>query len=72
MAKSGAEFLDKFGHDGNLNFYFSLDKTGKPLVAPYNIFSDCFACIAFAQYGKASKDEYYLKRAEKIFRNIAF
>lgn len=48
-AIQGAEFLRKFGHDGNLNWYFALDREGHPLVEPYNIFSYTFAVIAFGQ-----------------------
>jgi N-acylglucosamine 2-epimerase len=43
LAKLGAEFLRDKGKDDSGSFYFSLEKTGKPLIAPYNIFSDCFA-----------------------------
>ena len=45
----GAEFLKRFGHDGDYNWYFSLNRAGKPLVQPYNIFSYTFAAMAFAQ-----------------------
>jgi N-acylglucosamine 2-epimerase len=40
MALHGADFLLKHGraHDGT--WYFSLTREGKPLVQPYNIFSD--------------------------------
>lgn len=38
-AVQGGEFLKKYGHDGNYNWYFSLDRSGRPLVEPYNIFS---------------------------------
>ena len=48
-AIQGAEFLKKHGHDGNLNWYFALDREGHPLVEPYNIFSYTFATIAFGQ-----------------------
>ena len=48
-AIQGAEFLKKYGHDGNLNWYFALDREGHPLVEPYNIFSYTFAVIAFGQ-----------------------
>jgi len=37
-AKQGAEFLKKYAHDGDLNFYFALTREGRPLVQPYNIF----------------------------------
>ena len=39
-ARQGAEFLEKYGHDGNFDFYFSLTREGKPIIAPYNIFSN--------------------------------
>lgn len=35
-AIQGGEFLKKYGHDGNYNWYFSLDRAGHPLVEPYN------------------------------------
>lgn len=53
-AIQGAEFLKKYGHDGNLNWYFSLDREGNPLVEPYNIFSYTFAVIAFGQLSIAT------------------
>ncbi len=37
-ARQGGEFLKKYGHDGDLNWYFSLTREGKPLIQPYNIF----------------------------------
>lgn len=54
-AIQGAEFLRKYGHDGNLNWYFALDREGHPLVEPYNIFSYTFAVIAFGQLSIALK-----------------
>ena len=57
MAEQGAGFLKKYGHDGNYNWYFSLTREGKPLVEPYNIFSDCFATMAFGQLFKATGND---------------
>jgi N-acylglucosamine 2-epimerase len=53
VARQGAEFLARFGRDSSSNWYFSLTREGRPLVQPYNLFSDCFAAIAFGQYSKA-------------------
>ena len=69
-ATQGAEFLKKYGHDGNYDFYFSLTREGKPLVEPYNIFSNTFACMAFAQLAKATGSEEYAEIARKIFKRI--
>ncbi len=54
VAESGATFLTNHGRDAEGNWYFALDRTGQPLVQPYNIFSDCFAAMAFSQYARAS------------------
>jgi N-acylglucosamine 2-epimerase len=69
-AVQGAEFLKRYGHDGNYNWYFSLTREGKPLVQPYNIFSDCFATMAFGQLSKATGSEEYAEIAKKTFMNI--
>ena len=66
-AIQGAEFLKKHGHDGNLNWYFSLTREGKPLVEPYNIFSYTFATMAFGQLSKATGSEEYAEIARKTF-----
>lgn len=70
MALHGAEFLLKYGHDGNMNWYFSLTREGKPLIEPYNIFSDCFATMAFGQLYKATGHDEYAVVAKKTFENI--
>jgi len=70
IAEHGAQFLDKYGHDKDGNWYFSLNREGKPLVAPYNIFSDCFATMAFGQLAKATGNEHYSDIAVRTFRNI--
>jgi len=66
-AIQGAEFLKKYGHDGNLNWYFSLDRKGNPLVEPYNIFSYTFAVIAFGQLSIATGNKEYAEIAKKTF-----
>ena len=57
IAKGGADFLATHGRDDDGNWYFSLNREGQPLVQPYNIFSDCFAAMAFSQYALASGEE---------------
>ena len=66
-AIQGAEFLKKYGHDGNLNWYFALDREGNPLVEPYNIFSYTFAVIAFGQLSIATGNQEYAEIAKKTF-----
>jgi N-acylglucosamine 2-epimerase len=70
IAKHGVKFLQKHGMDAEGNWFFSLDRTGNPLVQPYNIFSDCFAAMAFAQYTLASGDGSAAEIAQLTFTNI--
>ncbi len=69
-AKHGIDFIIKHGMDEVGNFYFSTTKEGTPLVQPYNIFSDCFAAMAFSQYAQASGDEEIKKLAKQTYLNI--
>ncbi len=69
-AKNGFDFVKKHGRDEEGNFYFSLDRKGTPLISPYNVFSDCFAAMAFSQYAKASDSEEAIELARNTFQNI--
>ncbi len=66
-AIQGADFLKKYGHDGNYNWYFSLTREGKPLVEPYNIFSYTFATMAFGQLSLATGNREYAEIAKRTF-----
>lgn len=70
MALHGGRFLQQYGHDGQFNWYFSLTRAGKPLVQPYNIFSDCFASMAFAQLFTSTGDQIYADMAKTTFEKI--
>ncbi len=70
MATLGAKFLVDHGRAANGDWYFALDRAGKPLVQPYNIFSDCFATMAFAQYGSATKATWATELATQTFERI--
>ena len=70
MAIRGAAFVKDNGRDAEGNWYFSLTQEGKPLTQPFNIFSDCFAAMAFAQLYKATNDKEYKDIALDTFKNI--
>ena len=70
IAIHGADFLEKYGRNQEGDWYFSLRKDGKPLVSAYNIFSDCFAVMAFAQLAKASGEARYAQIAIQSFERI--
>lgn len=70
IAQNGAEFLTKYGRDPEGNWYFALNRVGQPLVQPYNIFSDCFAAMAFSQYALASGNETAKEIALQAYNNV--
>ena len=70
IARHGAQFLANYGRDAGGNWYFSLDRTGRPLVQPYNIFSDCFAAMAFSQYALASGESWAKEVALQAYNNV--
>ena len=70
LAKQGADFLAKYGHNRNFDWYFSLNQKGKPLIQPYNIFSNTFAAMAFGRLGMLLEDDNYLTIARTTFDRI--
>jgi len=67
IATSGINFLDKYGRDDHGNYYFSLTREGKPLTKAFNIFSDCFAALAYHEYAKATASEQAMVKAKEAF-----
>jgi N-acylglucosamine 2-epimerase len=70
IASNGANFLAQHGRDSDGNWYFALTREGKPLVEPYNIFSDCFAAMAFSQYALAGGEEWAKDVAMQAYNNV--
>ncbi len=70
MAELGMKFLAANALDNRGNCYFSLTRGGKPLVQPYNIFSDCFTAMAASEYARASENEEMKDLATRLFKNI--
>jgi N-acylglucosamine 2-epimerase len=70
IAANGADFLAKKGRDAEGNWYFSLTRDGHPLVQPYNIFSDCFAAMAFSKYALASGEDWAKEVALQAYHNV--
>ncbi len=69
-ARHGAEFLRSHGCAPDGNWYFALTRAGEPLVQPYNIFSDCFAAMAFGQFALAAGDDAAATLALTTYHNI--
>lgn len=70
LAEHGRQFLQAHGRTAEGDWYFALDREGRPLVAAYNLFSDYFACAAFAEYAAAAEDRDALTIAKESFQRI--
>ncbi|BAZ66422.1 MAG: AGE family epimerase/isomerase [Pelatocladus maniniholoensis HA4357-MV3] len=70
IARNGANFLAQHGRDVDGNWYFALTRTGEPLIQPYNIFSDCFAAMAFSQYALAAGEDWAKDVAMQAYNNV--
>lgn len=70
VARLGADFLASKGRDAEGNWYFALNRVGEPLVQPYNIFSDCFAAMAFSQFALASQQDSAKSVALQAYSNV--
>lgn len=70
VARLGADWLANKGRDPEGNWYFALNRVGEPLVQPYNIFSDCFAAMAYSQFAQASQQEAAKAVALQAYDNV--
>lgn len=70
IAKKGADFIRQYGTDENGDWYFALDRQGRPLVAAYNIFSDCFAAMGLAEYAAAAGEDWARELAIQTYWRI--
>lgn len=70
IARQGAKFLAEHGRDAQGQWYFSLTREGAPLVQPYNIFSDCFAAMAFSQFAKATGESWAKDIALEAYQTV--
>jgi len=70
LAKRGADFLDKHAVREDHRAYFSLTRTGDPLWMQRKIFSECFCVMAFAEYGRAAGNDYFIDKARTLFNQV--
>ncbi|HEY3298217.1 MAG TPA: AGE family epimerase/isomerase, partial [Armatimonadota bacterium] len=67
LARLGYDFLLKNGKDDQGRYYFALARDGRPSMAPYSAYSDCFAVMGAAAYHKATGDQGAREEALRAF-----
>ena len=69
IARQGFDFLYKNGRDSGGRYYFALNRKGVPSMAPYSLFSDCFAAMGAAKLFKITGEEKYAAAAREAMNN---
>jgi N-acylglucosamine 2-epimerase len=70
VAKSGIEFLRRFGSDEKGKLYFSVTREGRPLRMRRYVYSESFASIANASFARASGDSRAAEDAVAYFETF--
>jgi N-acylglucosamine 2-epimerase len=70
LAKHGVEFLRKHCFDADGRMFFSLTREGLPLRKRRYVFSEIFAILALAAYGRAAGDDESTREALDLFRKV--
>ena len=69
IARDGFDFLSKYGRDENGMYYFALNREGVPAMAPYSLFSDCFAAMGGAKLYKITGEQKHADIAVEAMNN---
>ena len=69
IAEKGFDFLYKHGRDDAGRYYFALNREGVPAMAPYSLFSDCFAAMGAAKLYKITGKDLYAAAAREAMQN---
>ncbi|MBT3273140.1 MAG: N-acylglucosamine 2-epimerase, partial [Spirochaetales bacterium] len=70
-ARIGIEFMEQYGTDSrDGRRYYTLTREGKPLRKRRYIFTEAFAVIAYAAYGRATGEKKWIDKAADLFKLI--
>jgi N-acylglucosamine 2-epimerase len=70
LAKHGVSFLREHCFDEDGRMFFSLTREGKPLRKRRYVFSEIFAILALAAYGKAAGDAESAQEGLELFEKV--
>ncbi len=69
-ARHGLDFIRQHGFDDDGRMFFQVTRDGRPLRKRRYLFTETFATIALAAYGKAADDDQARQQALDLFRLI--
>jgi N-acylglucosamine 2-epimerase len=70
LSKHGIDFINCCCFDSDGRLFFSVTREGRPLRKRRYVFSEAFAVIALAAYGKAAGDDAATRQALALFRRL--
>jgi N-acylglucosamine 2-epimerase len=70
LSRHGIDFLNRHGFDRDGRMFFAVTRDGRPLRKRRYLFSEAFAVIGLAAYGRASGDRRFVEQARELFRLI--
>jgi N-acylglucosamine 2-epimerase len=68
LSRHGIDFINRHCFDVDGRMFFSVTRDGRPLRKRRYLFSEAFAVMALAAYGRAAGDEASTQRALDLFR----
>lgn len=69
IAENGFDFLFQHGRLKDGSYYFELNQHGEPAMAPFSIFSDCFAAMGAAALFHATGKKKYRNEAQSAMNS---
>ncbi len=69
-AASCIAFIERFGFREDGRMWYRVTREGAPLRMRRYLFTECFACAAFAAYAEASGDASYVSKAVAVLERI--
>ena len=69
LAEQGFDFLYRHGSDEKGRYYFALNRQGVPAMAPYSLFSDCFAAMGSAKLYRITGNKLHADAACQAMEN---
>ena len=69
IAERGFDFLYRHGRDEAGRYYFALNRAGVPAMAPYSLFSDCFAAMGAAKLYRITGKQIHADAAVEAMRS---
>jgi N-acylglucosamine 2-epimerase len=68
LSRHGIDFINRYCFDADGRMFFSVTRDGRPLRKRRYLFSEAFAVIALAAFGRAAGDERSKRQALDLFR----